>query len=417
MQSPDPSIQDATVLIVDDVPKNLQLLGKILALENYEVMIATDGQQALNTVEKKPPDVILLDIMMPGMDGFEVCERIKSNPELKDIPIIFLTAKTEIADKIKGFELGASDYINKPFETPEVLARVQTQVRLKRAQDTIKNHNQELEAILEQRTKALVRAERQAAMSLLIEGIVHNFKTPLTSILGSAQLVQLYQGDLENLVDPHLEEQPETLHQFLDIVKKGVTSIENASHRLNDMVNSLMVKGREDRSDEIEPTDLNQLIHQELEFLDTNLWFKHKVEKEILLAPVKLTIDVIPLEIGQVFQNLIGNAQDALEGHKDPAITIKSGTQGESVWFSVSDNGPGIPEDIRPKIFEPFFTTKPKLDENADGPTGTGLGLHACLEIVNAYNGRIEIDPSDTDGAKFTVFLPLGGHNTPSSGA
>ncbi|MCZ6634851.1 MAG: hybrid sensor histidine kinase/response regulator [bacterium] len=417
MQSPDPDIQDAAVLIVDDVPRNLQLLGKILALQNYEVMVATDGQQALNTVEKKPPDAILLDVMMPGMDGFEVCERIKSNPKLKDIPILFLTAKTEIADKIKGFELGASDYIDKPFEVSEVLARVRTQVRLKRAQDTIKNHNQELEAILKQRTKALVRAERQAAISLLIEGIVHNFKNPLTGILGGSQLIQRYQNKVEDGIDPHLEEQNSPLQKFLEIVQKNAKIIENASIQLTNMVNSLMVRSREDRSDKIEPTDLNQLIHQELQFLDTNLRFKHDVQKEILLAPAKLTIDVIPLEIGQVFQNLIGNALDALVEHTHPAITIESGAQGESVWFSVSDNGPGIPEDIRPKIFEPFFTTKAKVDEDADGPKGTGLGLHACLEIVNVYNGRIEVDPSDTGGAKFTVFLPLGRHDTPSSEA
>lgn len=407
MEPHDTDVQDASILIVDDVPQNLQLLGKILSLQNYDVLIATDGEQALRAVEKKMPDVVLLDVMMPELDGFEVCQRIKSDPQTQDIPVIFLTAKIEVQDKIKGFELGASDYINKPFEAPEVLARVQTQIRLKRAQDTIKNHNQQLEAILEQRTKALVRAERQAAISLLLEGIVHNFKNPLTIILGGAQLIRLYKDRIEEVADSDFMENYPAFEKFLEVVWTNTESIEAGSDRLTDMVNSLMVRGRSDRNDKAEPTDLNQLIGQEITFLETNLQFKNRVEGKIRLAETPLIAEVVSLEIAQVFQNLISNAMDALAGQSSATITVESGRQGDTVWFSVSDNGPGIPEEHLTHIFEPFFTTKARVDEeDAESPGGTGLGLHACMEMVNAYHGQIEACNTAGGGAKFTVFLP-----------
>lgn len=127
------------ILAVDDVPRNLQVLGNLLKEENYRMSFAENGEQALKMVSRTPPDLILLDIMMPGMDGFEVCKQLKSSPETKDIPVIFLTGKSEIEDIIKGFEIGGVDYVTKPFNGIELLVRIKTHLELKHAREALRS--------------------------------------------------------------------------------------------------------------------------------------------------------------------------------------------------------------------------------------------------------------------------------------
>jgi putative two-component system response regulator len=147
------------ILVVDDVPANLTLLTDMLKEKGHRVRPVPSGKLALKAVEHEPPDIILLDIMMPVMDGYETCRRLKENPETRDIPVVFLTAKAEVEDEMKGFELGAVDYITKPISPPIVLARVQTHLRLKRMQDSLQDQNQFLEAAVQKRTKDLVAAQ------------------------------------------------------------------------------------------------------------------------------------------------------------------------------------------------------------------------------------------------------------------
>ena len=197
--------KNSLILIVDDIPKNIQLLGNILSNHGYNIAVATNGKQALTIIEKKLPDLVLLDVMMPEIDGFEVCQRIKDNPASREIPVIFLTAKHEVEDKIRGFEVGGSDYVTKPFETAEVIARVRTHLQLKNALDTIHQYNQQLERIVDERTEALIRAERHAAFSMLIQGIVHNLRNPLNAISGSIQLIEMERNRINKLQIPDPE--------------------------------------------------------------------------------------------------------------------------------------------------------------------------------------------------------------------
>lgn len=173
-----------------------------------------------------------------------------------------------------------------------------------------------------------------------------------------------------------------------------------------------MAKSKSDNTDEIEIVDLNDIVNQELEFMDTDTRFKHKTKKSIYLVNDKLNVDIVPSELSQVFQNLVGNSLDALYSTQDAMLEIYTGRTDDSVWFSIQDNGPGIPKDIQSKIFDPFFSTKPKAKStNSEEPVGTGLGLYMCSEMVHAYGGKIELKSKETLGTKVTVYIPASTNN------
>ncbi|MBF0120135.1 MAG: response regulator [Desulfobacterales bacterium] len=394
------------ILIVDDAKENIDILFQAL-VNDYELGVAINGENALEYISSNPPDLILLDIMMPGMDGFEVCRRLKANSETCDIPVIFLSAMNEVENKTAGFEAGAVDYITKPFEISEVKARVRTHLDLRNALKTINQYNRKLEEIVEQRTKELIRTERRAAFSLLIQGIVHNLKNPLHGILGSSDVILSHTKILKNISETLPEKSKKDILERVNKVSSFTEIIQKAGNQLLGMINSMMSKSRSDKSEEIAVVNLNDILSQELDFLNADQKFKHKINKQILLNPKPLTIKVVPSEIAQVFQNLARNAIHALWNQNEASITFESGLDESSIWFSIEDNGPGIPDDILPAIFDPFFTTKPKMGEaKSNAPEGTGLGLHSCLEIVKTYSGSIDVKTQIGKGTKFTVYLP-----------
>ena len=400
-------LSGALILIVDDTPENIQLLGDILAKEGFRLSVATGGQQALSIAAKKLPDIILLDIMMPDIDGFEVCELLKRNAETAHIPIMFLSAKTATEDKVRGFQLGGSDYITKPFEVAEVLARVRTHLKLKFAMESIHRYNHDLENMLEARTKDLIHSERQAAFGMLIQGIVHNMSGPLGAISICTESIEGSKQKMGDLSDIALETVQDDLRQLLDNVWESNAIVGKAHKKLVNMVQSMLTKSRSDKRSDLLIVDLNDVVRQELNFLDADLDFTHKVTREVKLSDSRLPLEAVPAEIAQLFQNLIRNALDALTSQPGAAITVHTGQQDRRVWLSVGDNGPGISEDILMNIFDPFFTTKaPSETGKTEGPVGTGLGLHYCRDTVKSYNGEITLDTTMGQGTTFTVYLP-----------
>ncbi|MBF0102104.1 MAG: hybrid sensor histidine kinase/response regulator [Desulfobacterales bacterium] len=395
------------ILIVDDAKENIDILFQAL-VDDYELSVAVDGESALEYVSTNPPDLILLDIMMPGMDGFEVCRRLKKDPETSAIPVIFLSAMNELESKTAGFESGAVDYVTKPFEILEVKARVKTHLDLRNALKTINQYNKQLEEIVERRTKELIRTERQAAFSLLIQGIVHNLKNPLSGIIGSSQLILKYGNILKSMLLDIPEDVKNKEIKYIEGIIKFSEMVHGSGTQMNEMINSMMSKSRSDKSDKIEMVYLNDILKQEVEFLNADQLFKHKITKHININEQLPKIKLVPSEIAQVFQNLVRNAIHALWNHPKPSITIGSGTYDKGVWFSVEDNGPGIPKNILSVIFDPFFTTKPKASEekNSNEPVGTGLGLYSCLEIIKTYNGKIDVNTTVGKGTTFIVYLP-----------
>ncbi len=400
-------IRDSLVLVVDDNPNNIQVLGKILTIHGFKPAIATSGKQAIKITQKRKPDLILMDIMMPEMDGFETTKQIKSNPELIDIPVIFLTAKIELQSKLRGFELGAVDYITKPFESIEVMKRVETHLKLKKAIDIIKKYNNELEVLLEERTRDLIETERHAAFSLMIQGLIHNFKNVLTGIYSYGDYLQYKMTDLEEKLsnnDLDLDGISERITEMIPYCDKVV----ERSHDMNEMVSSLMVKSRQDKSTELQLVDLNDLLKRELDFYNANLKYKHNVTKEIYLSDESLYVQIVPGEMTQVFQNLISNALDAFGDTKKAILEFTSGRENGNVWVSIKDNGPGIPQEIQTKIFDPFFTTKKRADNQDEGPSGTGLGLYMCKQTVESYDGELKLESQVGQGTRFKIILPEG---------
>ncbi len=384
------------ILVVDDDMMNLDVLWEILS-DDYIVKLADSGEKALEILNEFKPDLILLDIMMPVMDGYETARKIKENSDMSNIPIIFVTALNDMENKIKGFKVGISDYITKPFEYDEIIARVQTHIRLKKAVEMINKYNNELETMLETRTKELIDTEKRAAFSLVIAGIIHNLRGPLSGILGGADLLAMSFNKL-NIPPKELEK----LNSFLEIIKIG-------TNKLDTMINSMMIKAKTDETSNIEVKDLNVLIKRELTFLEANLEFKNRIKKDIdLYEKEPLLINVIPSEIVQVFQNILNNAIDAMWKQKEKHIVIKTGIKDNMVYFSIRDNGTGISKENMDKIFDPFFTTKTKekSDNEFSEPVGTGLGLYSTYQIINNnYNGKIEIN-SDETGTEFIIYIP-----------
>ncbi len=396
-------LENALILIVDDTPKNIQLLGRVLKNFNANVAVATNGMQALSFLEKRIPDLIMLDIMMPEIDGYETCRRMKANPATADIPVIFLSAKTEIDDKVRGFEVGGVDYITKPFQATEIIARTRTHLQLKWAKEKLNNYAQELEAIVEKRTKALIRAERNSAFSLILQGLVHNMKGRLTAITGGAELILSEKDEVAELMQQHPELAEWSVKEKLESIFCYAELIQEGGNNLNDMIGSMLTKSRTDKVDETQIIDLNQLLKSEIEFLDANLEFKHLYEREIEISTGRLNIEVVPAELAQVFQNLISNALDAVQGMEKPKISVKSGLQDDQAWFTVTDNGCGISEEDLQHIFDPFFTTKQADELRA---TGTGLGLYSCSETIRSYNGQVQVMSEPGKGTTFRVFIP-----------
>ncbi len=395
-----------TILIIDDTSENIHILSELFK-DDYAVKAAVSGRQGLELAVNSLPDLILLDIVMPEQDGFEVCRKMKENPVLADIPVIFLTAKTDVSDKVRAFSGGGVDYITKPFEPEEVRARVHTHIELKRARELIRRYNTDLETMLVQRTKALIYSERQAAFGQLVQGVVHNLSSPLSGILGNQQYMQMLIQDLLARNDSGALSAPAA--ELCEELEKSLKMIGYSVNLMTQITQSLLAKSRTDKMDDIKCVDVNEIIRLDLDFLESDLRFKHNIEKEIRLSEERLEIDAAPAEIAQVFQNLVNNALDSLQNAKPRKMIIESGRRGTQVFFSVTDNGPGIPESIKSRIFDPFFTTKSAPEtrrENNVHPVGTGLGLWSCQETVKSYGGKIEFESNPATGTRFTVYLP-----------
>jgi signal transduction histidine kinase len=367
----------ARVLVVDDHADIITLTTRILEREGYEVSSARDGADALEAARRERPDLILLDIMMPRLDGLEVCRQLKGDPETRKTMVLMVTGRGSIDHLVEGLESGADDYITKPFHLMELVARVRSALRIKRLNDEIEAQNREL--LNSQRER--LRAEKMATIGLLATGIAHEFNNIMNGIAGFAQLARknaAYQDRLLEVVQVQTD-------RALQITR-SLSTFSRPSRRL----------GRADVAAEID----NALC------LVTKRLAEKNVQVSRTGAPVP-PVTAYPGQLQEVFLNLVLNACEAVGADGAIAVDVRSVEapgRGRQVQVQVRDNGCGIAAADLERIFDPFFTTKGVL--GGGHHPGSGLGLSVSYNIVSACGGTLAASSEAGAGTVFTVRLP-----------
>ncbi|AFZ28174.1 histidine kinase,Response regulator receiver domain protein,histidine kinase [Cylindrospermum stagnale PCC 7417] len=422
------------ILVVDDTITNLEIISIILTNAGFEVTTAIDGQKALDLVQDKQPNLILLDLMMPGIDGFETCKRLKQNQETSDIPVIFMTAIVDTESKVKALSLGAVDYIIKPFQQEEVVARIKTHLQLRNLTKTLETRVAERTAALSQALKdlqesqlQLVQREKMSALGNLVAGVAHEINNPVGFISGNLQPAMNYIQDLFRIIDLYQKYYPQEvpeIHQEiaaidLDYVRsdlpKLISSMKEGVQRIRNISTSLRTFSRAD-SDRKTSCNIHDGINSTLMIL------KHRLKATSARPDIQVVrnygnlplIECFSGQLNQVFMNLLANAIDALEESnfgrsfdeiKENPHQIKIQTtlteDKNDVMIRIQDNGVGMSPEIKERIFDHLFTTKPVGQ-------GTGLGLSIARQIiVEKHGGTLEVNSILAQGSEFLITIPI----------
>jgi signal transduction histidine kinase len=367
------------ILVVDDVPANLKLLDDILKSEGYKTRPVLSGELALRAAEKEKPDLVLLDIMMPDIDGFEVCRRLKENPDLKDIPVIFISAIGETANVVTAFNYGGVDYINKPFQAEEVIARVKTHLKLRfQSQELL-----ELNERLKQQTKEL--EELNATKDKFFTIIAHDLKSPFNSIMGFSEM----------LVEQVRDKTYDGIEQYANIIL-------DSSQRALDLLMNLMDWARSQ-------TGKMEFIPEYFELVNfikdiTSLFEDIAGQKSIIIKkdlPLNAPVFADHAMISTVIRNLISNAIKFTKPGGE--ITISAIEKPDQLIIMVKDSGIGISNDRIEKLFrlDETYSTPGTKDEK-----GTGLGLILCKEFIEKHGGKIWVESTPGEGSIFIFTIP-----------
>jgi len=368
------------VLIVDDNKENIDLIAYFLKPQNYQILTALDGYEALEIVERDEPDIILLDIMLPKMDGFQVCERIKKDRKTQFIPIIMITALKELKDKIHSLEVGADDFISKPFENVELLTRVKSLLRIKKYHDEIQRKHAELE----EKNKTLLRLDK--FKEELNHLIVHDMKNPLFVIQGNLQMMSMA---VEQTSSP-------TLKKYLDRIDRSTQNL------LRMILNLVDIAKIEDGKMELnqELVNLNDLITKCVQRFEDYPENKNKTF-DIKLTDGGSTLKVDSSVLERVFDNLISFAIANVP--EDGKVEIGSKRINDILEYFIHDYGQQIPMKYSDELFNKFSQAEIKKEGYR---LGRGLGLTFCKLAVEAHGGSLSIDPNNKIGNRFLLNLP-----------
>ncbi len=393
-----PSTEAKAILLVDDNPTNLGILVKSLSDAGYRVRVAQDGESAIEQTTYAKPDLILLDVMMPGINGFETCHRLKAIAETRDIPVIFMTALSEVFDKVQGFQAGAVDYITKPFEIEEVLVRVRTHLAIQTLQNQLIAQNQQLQAEIRERQKA------QEAVQVFLHAVSHDLRNPVTG--GLMVLKSLLEEAASNNGIAHVSQ---------SILQRMIQSHD----RQLALINSLLETHSNDVVGiSLQPQAVN--LHQLVEQL-TDAWqpmlSRDNATLENHLSTSLPPVYADPNQLYRVYENLIANALK----HNPPGLTltlnaelinVQSSTHGNPdvgqklhqpmVRCTVQDSGAGIASEQMTDMFELY-----KRGDHARRTVGLGLGLYLCRQIITAHGGDIGVDSQLGHGSTFWFTLPI----------
>lgn len=360
------------ILCVDDEPVNLRLLKEMLKPQGYEVITAGNGAEALENIQREGIDLVLLDLIMPEIDGIEVCRKIKESDNYRDIPVVIVTSMTSRKDRLACIKAGADDFLTKPVDAQELLARCRNLLRMKKYRDEVVIKNQELEKL-------------QKLKDDLVAMIVHDLKTPLTGISGNLELALM--GTTLN-----------------DKVLKYLSQAEYSSYSLLNMINALLdIHMMEEGKLQIKKGKIDVAsLFQKIEGVCSAR--AEKEDKRIIIdnaCNVEFEADRDLME--RVLQNLVANALKHVEKGSGE-VKLTAFEKANNIVFEVSDNGEGIPAGYHEKIFDKFARVETK---KRGLPTDRGLGLAFCKMAIEAHRGRIWVESESEKGSKFSFVIPI----------
>jgi len=376
-----PESSAKTILIVDDVPANLEVVSRQLENHGYRAVVAQGGEEGVERARLVLPNLILLDVLMPGVDGFETCRRLKASAQTRDIPVIFMSALTDTADKLTGFEVGAVDYVTKPLNGAEVLARINTHLTLNTLRRKLEEQNAQLQQEIVAREQIQVALQRSnTELEQLAYVASHDMQEPLRMVASYLQLVaQRYQGKLDAEAD-----------EFIGYAVDG-------AKRMQALINDLLAYSRlGTKAKPFGLSDCGDLVDMAI----ANL--RIAIEE----SGARVTHTALPVVMGdatqlaQLFQNLLANAIK-FRGAEPPQVHIEAEPAGSDWCFSVRDNGIGIAPEYHERIFVMFQ----RLHGRREYP-GTGIGLALCKKIVERHGGRIWVESTLSTGSVFRFTIP-----------
>lgn len=373
------------ILVIDDNPTNLDVLSELLDKQHFVVLFALDGKSGLHRAESGRPDIILLDVIMPGMDGFEICRQLKANNRTKDIPVIFMTALSETVDKVKGFKLGAIDYITKPIQPEEVLVRITTHLKIQQLQRELHAKNEELRTSNQQLHASLEREkELNTLKSRFISIASHELRSPLAAI-------QLTTSTLKSYGKRMSEEKKAA----------SLERIEKVVNHITEMLNDVLLLSKVDAQNyEFSPklTDIENLCRS----IMGEIMLMSEETHTILFSSTAehLQVAVDPKLMRHILSNLLSNAIK----YSPAGSTIYFGLfpKDNNVIFRVKDEGIGISEDDQHHLFDAFHR-----GTNVGEVAGIGLGLSIVKQFVGLHDGTIEVESEVNKGTIFTVTIPI----------
>jgi signal transduction histidine kinase len=363
-----------TLLVVDDLPENIKVLLEFLSRANFRILMAQNGSQGIEMAQSGLPDLILLDIMMPDMSGFEVCQVLKSQPLTQDIPIIFITALTDTTNKIKGFKLGGADYITKPFQQEEVVARVSTHINLYRLQRQLKEHAQELK-------------KSNQELDAFAHTVAHDLKNPLGGVIGISEvMMQTCFADSSSPIAKKCQE--------------NLSIVLHAGYQMNSIIESILLLAGVSRQQKItiqvlEMSEIFQQVLQDLKPMLTD--YQAEVQYPQQWPQVK---GYAPW-IREIWTNYLSNALKY--GGKPPRLEVGATVLEDEkmVQFWVDDDGPGLSGEDQSSLFIPFT----RLHTNR--AKGHGLGLSIVQKIVEKLGGQVGVKSTLGQGSRFYFTLPM----------
>ncbi len=371
------------ILIVDDTEANIRLLSHVLRDAGFSPIVAFNGSDAVELIKSRRPDLVLLDIMMPDMTGYEVCKIINKDEELRSTPIIFLSALSETSDKVEGFEVGGVDYITKPYQKDEVLARIKTHLSLNKLQ---KERDERIEIL---RNREIELRELNAKKDQLVRIVSHDIKNPLTGIVGLANLIKENPGLPESEVNNMLDVMEKSGKKLMDMVGKVLDDESNSNHSESVKLTEGYLK---DLSEKVISINKPKAILK-----DISLELIEDIQNP------KVNLDHTKIEIA--LNNLVSNALKFTL--KNGLVQLIVASDENMISFKVKDNGIGISEKIQPLLFTPENTGKGVSSIGTDGEIGTGLGLDVVEKYVNMHDGKVWVESEEKVGTTFFIEIPL----------